>query len=295
MLTIKQILGKIPHTKFSGNLNAEIVNIIEFDSSNKDSDVLMWVSKKNEEVAKQLTIGTLICSSDYTPYKDENVNLIFCDNPRESFSKTLKEFFIKKKSPLISASAQINENVEIGNNCNIGNFVVIEENCRIGNNCSIDHGTVIKSNTILKDNVTIGANCVIGGVGFGYEKNETGIYDFIPHIGNVIIENNVEIGNNTCIDRAVLGSTILKEYVKVDNLVHIAHGVKIGKNSLIIANAMIAGSVIIGENVWIAPSSSVLNKLSIDSGSTIGMGAVVIRPVKQGETIIGNPGKILNK
>ena len=117
----------------------------------------------------------------------------------------------------------------------------------------------------------------------------------IPHIGNVVLGNNVEIGNNSCIDRAVLGSTILHDNVKVDNLVHIAHGVVIGKNSLIIANAMVAGSATIGEHVWVAPSASILNKKSIANNAVIGMGAVVLKNVNEGETIIGNPGKPLNK
>ncbi len=91
-------------------------------------------------------------------------------------------------------------------------------------------------------------------------KNEEGKYSIIPHMGNVVIKNQVEIGNNTCIDRAVLGSTIINENVKIDNLVHISHGVSLGANSLIIANTMIAGSSIIGENVWVSPSSSILNK-----------------------------------
>ena len=88
---------------------------------------------------------------------------------------------------------------------------------------------------------------------------------------------------------------MIEDNVKIDNLVHIAHGVHIGKNSLIIANAMVAGSVSIGENVWVAPSSSILNKVDIKSNSTIGMGAVVLKQVEEGDIIVGNPGKVLEK
>lgn len=110
-----------------------------------------------------------------------------------------------------------------------------------------------------------------------------------------MINDNVEIGNNTCVDKAVLGSTVLRENVKIDNLVHIAHGCDIGKNSLVIANSMIAGSVIIGENAWVAPSASILNKIKIGKNVVLGMGAVVIRNVEDNAVIIGNPGKTLNK
>ena len=113
----------------------------------------------------------------------------------------------------------------------------------------------------------------------------------MPHIGNVHLKENVEVGNNVCIDRAVMGSTLLSENVKVDNLVHIAHGVKIGKNSLIIANSMIAGSVEIGENVWVSPSSSIRQKLIIENDALIGMGAVVVKNVEPSSVVAGNPAK----
>ena len=115
----------------------------------------------------------------------------------------------------------------------------------------------------------------------------------IPHVGNVVIENGVEIGNNTCVDRGVLGSTILKENCKIDNLVHIAHGVVVGRNALVIALALVAGSVEIGENAWIAPSSSILQKVKIGKNATIGMGAVVLKNVGEEEVWVGNPAKKL--
>jgi UDP-3-O-[3-hydroxymyristoyl] glucosamine N-acyltransferase len=107
------------------------------------------------------------------------------------------------------------------------------------------------------------------------------------------MEEYVEIGNNTCVDRAVMGSTFLRKNVKVDNLVHIAHGCDIGENSLVIANAMVAGSVQMGKNCWIAPSSSILNKVKIAHDATIGMGAVILKDVQKGEVVVGNPGKVI--
>jgi UDP-3-O-[3-hydroxymyristoyl] glucosamine N-acyltransferase len=143
--------------------------------------------------------------------------------------------------------------------------------------------------------VKVGCNCTIGGTGFGYEKDENGEFQLIPHLGNVVLEDYVEIGNNTCIDRAVLGSTILEENVKVDNLVHIAHGVKVMRNSVVIANAMVAGSVVIGENSWISPSVSILNQKKVGNNALVGLGAVVIKDVEDNDIIVGNPGKSIKK
>jgi UDP-3-O-[3-hydroxymyristoyl] glucosamine N-acyltransferase len=161
----------------------------------------------------------------------------------------------------------------------------------MGQNVKIGHNSVILDNTIIGSNVTIGCNNTIGGIGFGYEKNEFGEYELIKHIGNVVINDGVEIGNNTCIDRGVIGSTIIGENCKIDNLVHIAHGVNIGKNSLIIANSMIAGSVTIGENVWVAPSTSIINGVKIGDNSMTGIGTVVIRDIGNNELHIGIPSK----
>ena len=172
--------------------------------------------------------------------------------------------------------------------------MVIEENCSLGDFCVIDHNTVIKAGTVIGEYAKIGSNCTIGGVGFGYEQNDEGVYEMIPHIGNVLINNHVEIGNNVCIDRAVMGATILHEHVKVDNLVHIAHGVSIGKNSLVIANAMVAGSVEIGENSWIAPSASIKQKVTIGNNALVGLGSVVLKNVEDQSIVAGVPAKKMN-
>jgi UDP-3-O-[3-hydroxymyristoyl] glucosamine N-acyltransferase LpxD len=168
---------------------------------------------------------------------------------------------------------------------------VIEKDCTIGTRSKIGHNTVLLRGTQVGDDVIIGCNNTIGGTGFGYEKDDEGNYTIMPHLGNVVIHNKVEIGNNTCIDRAVIGSTIIGENVKIDNLVHIAHGVVIGKNSLIIANAMIGGSTVIGENCWVAPSASVINKGQVADNATVGMGAVVTKPVEKNSTVAGNPAR----
>lgn len=137
---------------------------------------------------------------------------------------------------------------------------------------------------------------VIGGEGFGYEWDGEKLVKF-PHRGDVIIEKDVEIGANTCIDRATLEgkATLIGEGTKIDNLVHIAHNVKIGKHCLIVAGTVIGGGVIIGDRCYIGIGAMIKNKVKIGNDVTIGMGAVVLHDIPDGWTVVGNPAKRLEK
>lgn len=295
-IKVKEVLEKIEFLDFRGDELVEIKAPIALDIENIDPNVLMWVNVKNIHLLEQVQQGILIAPKESMGVEvRRECQLIVVENPRRTFMEVLRNFFVVKKEAEVSDSSSIHESVVLGENISVGRNVVIEENCEIGNNSIIDHNTIIKKNTIIGSNVIIGCNCTIGGAGYGYEKNERGEFEFIPHLGNVEIEDNVEIGNNTCIDRAVLGSTLLRNNVKVDNLVHIAHGVEVGENSMVIANSMIAGSVSIGSNAWIAPSASVLNQKKVGNNALIGMGAVVLKDVPEGKVFIGNPARDLRK
>jgi UDP-3-O-[3-hydroxymyristoyl] glucosamine N-acyltransferase len=296
-MKIQDLLNVLVEPIFFGNRSKSLADLISFSElREEDSSFLTWCNDKNADGLNLLDYNSvIIVSKKQLKAYPKSKNLIFVDNPRRAFQDILKKFFLKPELEGIHPSAIIHPTAKLGTGCYIGANVVIEENVQIGDSCKILHNSVILANTIIENNVAVGCNNTIGGVGFGYEKNDEGDYDLIPHIGNVIIKQKVEIGNNTCIDRAVLGSTILEENVKVDNHVHIAHGVKVGKNSMVIAHAMIAGSVRIGENAWIAPTASVLNKKTIGDDAVIGLGAVVIKDVQKGEIVIGNPAKALKK
>ncbi len=299
MLKIKTILEQMDYEEFIGNTETDILSPVQSNPDKVNDGNIMWVSDKNKNILESIIKGTIICSKDaYSSIgkSKTSCNYIISNTPRLLFTQILLNYFQKKIIHTVSKTASIHQSSIIGENVFIGDFVVIEENCLIGSNSIIGSNTVIKYDTQIGNEVIIGSNNTIGGIGFGYEKDlDSGAYIQIPHLGNVIIKDKAEIGNNTCIDRAVMGSTIIEENAKIDNLVHIAHGVVIGKNSLIIANAMIAGSVMIGENVWVAPSVSILNGKSVDDDAVIGMGAVVLKNVEKKQTIIGNPGKPLVK
>ena len=292
MITVQNIASFLSvQTEAEGTIDAARA----IDDTAFDSGSFGWCSDKNIVKLQSLQGGFVLISEagKKTIDFETGANLLVVSNPRSAFASVLKEFFAPRKYyGKVHASAWIDPSVGYNSkSVLIGANVVIEEGCVIGDHVSIDHNTVIKSGTVIKDNVQIGSNCTIGGVGFGYEQDETGAYVVIPHIGNVLLEENVEIGNNVTIDRAVMGSTHIGNNVKVDNLVHIAHGVSVGRNSLIIANAMIAGSVSIGENVWVAPSASVIQKVSIADNAVVGLGSVVVRDVLEGSTVVGVPAR----
>lgn len=192
-----------------------------------------------------------------------------------------------------------NAGVVFANTCpeNINNIVIISNTPKLDFIKCVN--SFFKPNPCIVakgNNVVIGEHCSIGRDGYQYVLDEsTNKLIKFPHFGNIILEDDVEIGNNVCIARGALSNTILRSGVKVDNLVHIAHNVEIGENTQVIANAMIAGSVKIGKNCWIAPSSSIKNQLTIGDNVLIGMGAVVIKDVESNSVMIGNPAKLLRK
>lgn len=218
---------------------------------------------------------------------------VYSKNPKQDLHDLMKALYATDNAveeTVIHPTAIVSQQAVIGKQVHVAAHVVIEGNVLIGDGCNIGSGTVIKTNTSIGKNVIIGANNVLGGDGFGYLRNEeTGEYELFPHLGGVVIRDNVHIGNNTCIDRGSLKDTVIKRGAKIDNLVHIAHNVHVGENSLIIACTMIAGSVVIGNNCWVAPCSAVRNGIEIGDNSTIGMGSVVTKSVAKNQVVTGSP------
>jgi UDP-3-O-[3-hydroxymyristoyl] glucosamine N-acyltransferase len=294
--TLNEIMALHPVIHFTGSADHVVKKAVELTQIQQTENAIAWCNQKNIPSLAGITKGTIITPklpSDFT--KAKGVNYLEVNQPRHYFLSVLKLLYPDQSVSGVSGSAKIFKDVQLGKGISIGENVVIESGASVGDNVKIGHNTVIHANTIIGNNVIIGSNCTIGGQGFGYQKNEQGEYEPLPHIGNVVIEENVEIGNNVCIDRAVLSSTILKRNVKVDNLVHVAHNVVVDENSLLIANSMIGGSTIIGKNVWVAPSASIINKTEIGDDAVIGMGAVIIKKVEPRTIVAGNPGKFLKK
>lgn len=185
------------------------------------------------------------------------------------------------KNVYIGAFAYIGPNVTIGDNSKIYPHVYLGDDVKIGNNSTLFSGVKVYFDCLIGNNVTIHSSTIIGSDGFGFAPQKDGSFNKVSQIGNVIIEDNVEIGSNTCIDRATLGSTILRKGVKLDNLIQIAHNVEIGENAVVAAQTGISGSSKIGESCIIGGQVGVVGHISIAKGSNIGAKSGVNNSIKE--------------
>ena len=243
---------------------------------------------------------------------NDNITYIEVDKPNLAFQRIIITYFKTNFTVNgVHESANIHDSVELQKNVGIGTNVVIEENSKIGENTQIFHNTVIMQNctigrntlifpnvtvredTIIGDNVIIHSGSVIGSDGFGYSPDKKGVYKKIPQIGNVIIEDDVEIGSNVSIDRAAVGSTIIRKGVKLDNLVQIAHNVKVGENTVMSAQTGISGSAIIGKNCIFAGQVGSVGHIEITDNVIVGAQSGISKGIKKPGTYFGYPAKEL--
>jgi UDP-3-O-[3-hydroxymyristoyl] glucosamine N-acyltransferase (EC 2.3.1.-) len=252
----------------------EIKNLKSVETATED-DITFLKTKKDLDKIKagavivgffipELNIPQIVVDKpDIAFYK--LIDIFYPDEKKEGF---ISDLAVVGKNVEIGKSSQIHEyvvikdNVKIGNNCIIHPFCYIGENTQIGDNCILYPNVVIYKDTIIGNNVIIHANSVIAADGFGYYQ-EDGKHKKIKHIGKVIIEDDVEIGANTTIDRAMLDETVIKKGTKIDNLVMIGHNCKVGQNTILVSQVGIAGSSKIGNNVILAGQVGVADHITI--------------------------------
>ena len=246
------------------------------------------------ELIKKTKAGVILCSR-YLELGGIEINdktLIIVDEPRLSFLRLVNALFALSKPTGIHPTAVISPDAEIASNVYIGPFTYIGR-CRIGEDTIIYGSVYIYDNTKIGREVIIHAGTIIGSDGFGYHRNEMGELEKFPHIGSVIIKDNVEIGSNTCIDRGALSKTTISKGVKINNCVHIAHNVTIDHDAVINAHVSISGSVTIGASAWLGPCACVRDGLTIGKRTKVGMGAVVVKNIEPEKVVVGNPAKVL--
>lgn len=197
----------------------------------------------------------------------------------------------------VSRTASVSALAFVAKTASLGDRVVVEPFAFVGDRVVIGEDSVIKAGVRLVARVTIGKrsvireNSVIGGSGFGIERDEAGRNLRIPHLGGVIIGDDVEIGALNTVCSGTLGPTVVGEHVKTDDHCHIAHNVALGRNAIITAGAVFSGSVRCGDAVWVGPNASVMQGIRVGAGAVVGMGAVVTREVPAGATVAGSPAR----
>lgn len=304
--TAEQIAGILDGEVF-GNPDAEVYKLAKIEEGTEGSLTFLANTKySNYLYSTNATI--VIVNKSYELENEVKATLIKVDDAYSSFSKLLEYYNqIKLMKSGIEQPSVISEGVIYGNDLYLGSFCYIGKNVRIGNNVKI------YPNSFIGDNVTIGDNCVffagvrvyseteignhvtihsgsiIGSDGFGFAPQEDGSFTKIPQIGNVVIEDYVEIGSCSTIDRATLGTTYIRKGVKLDNQIQVAHNVEIGENTVIAAQTGIAGSTKIGKNCMIGGQVGIAGHITIGDRVKIQAQSGIGKSLKDGEVVQGSP------
>jgi len=298
LFNIKKIDSLKRYDKISKDIQINDVSTI----NNPKNHSLIFTKKWSKEIENRLlnikNSLILIIKNDTKINNNiiKNNECIFVDNPRLEYAIILN-YILSKQLKKDRDYKELKNRVIIGENANIGKgttiepFVFIDHDVQIGDNCILKAGACICSNVLIGNYTIIGQNSVIGGPGFGIEKNIDGTLIRIPQIGGVIIGSNVEIDALSTIDSGTIEPTIIWDNVMIDDHVHISHNVHIEKNCIITACSEISGSVYIEENTWLGPNCSIINGITIGKNVLIGMGAVVRKSTRDNVIIAGKPAK----
>lgn len=301
----------------------QISDILNGEVLGNPQEVVSKLSKIEEGVKGSLTFlsnpkynswlyitdaSVVIVDQNFIPEKEVSSTMIKVEDPYMAFSTLLEYYnniqldrsgiedpvFIHEKVSLgkqiyIGAFSYLSENASIGNRVKIYPNVFIGDNVIIGDDTTIFSGAKIYSETEIGNNCTIHSGSIIGSDGFGFAPDKNGGYNKIPQIGNVIIEDNVDIGSGTTIDRATLGSTIIRSGVKLDNQIHVAHNVEIGRNTVIAAQTGIAGSTKIGNECMIGGQVGIVGHINIGNNVRIQAQSGIGKSIGDNEIVQGSP------
>lgn len=305
IFTAKQIADLLKG-EVVGNPDVKISNFSKIEEG-RAGTITFLANPKYTHFIYTTEADIVIVNSDFEPEKPIKATLVKVPNAYAALASLME--MVSKSAPsksgveamsfvadtallggriYVGTFAYIGESVEIGDDCKIYPQVYIGDNVKIGHNTIIYPGAKIYHNCIIGDNCIIHSGAVIGADGFGFSK-EGDSYHKIPQLGNVIIEDDVEIGANTTIDRAVMGSTVIRHGVKLDNLIQIAHNCEIGEHTAMAAQVGIAGSTKIEENCVFGGQVGIGGHITIGKNSRIGAQAGIISNTKEGSEIIGSP------
>ncbi|MEE2694756.1 MAG: UDP-3-O-(3-hydroxymyristoyl)glucosamine N-acyltransferase [Pseudomonadota bacterium] len=289
--------------KFSGDSKKIINDLATIEHANKD-EICFFSNKKYTNFYEKSDAGVFVVSKGFKI--DEKRNYLFSDNPTFDMAKLALLYYPESEYPFFSfqkddETTNLDKSIKISNNCFIHKTAKIDKNCQIGFNTVIGPGVCLGKNCLVGDNVSIyysiiGKNVKIyqgaklGSEGFGFlmKKNS---FKKIPQLGRVIIKDNVEIGANSTIDRGSIGDTVIGEYTMIDNIVHLAHNVRIGNNCIIAAMTGVAGSTVIGNNVVTGGQVGISGHLNIGNNVKIAAKTGILKDIEDNSVIGGYPSE----
>ena len=304
--TAAQIAG-ILEGEVIGNPDAEVFKLSKIEEGTEGS-LTFLANPKYINYIYSTQASVTIVNNTFEPEQEITTTLIKVEDAYQSFSKLLEYYNqvklmksgIEQPSVIsdgvtygsdlyLGSFCYVGKNVTIGNNVKIYPNSFIGDNVTIGDNCVFFAGVRIYSETVIGNRCTIHSGTIIGSDGFGFAPQEDGSYVKVPQIGNVIIEDDVEIGACTTVDRATLGSTIIRKGVKLDNHIQVAHNVEIGENTVIAAQTGIAGTTKIGKNCLIGGQVGFAGHLTIGDGVKIQAQSGIGKNLEAGEVVQGSP------
>ncbi len=306
-------LAKIVRGTVEGNGEARVWKPCKIEEGCEGGITFLGNDKYTHYIYEQ-EATIVIVKRDFVPEKPISSTLIRVDNPYMAVALLLHTFNERTKPPRgrswhsrlgrgskLGKRCYMGHYAVVGRHCTIGDDVKIYPNATIGDNCKIGDGTIIYAGVKIYEGVEIGRNCiihsgaVIGADGFGFAPTGDGSWNKIDQIGNVVLEDNVEVGANTCIDRATMGSTRLHEGVKVDNLCQIAHNVVIGQGTAMASQVGIAGSCHVGEHCIIAGQAGLVGHINVGDHVTIGAQSGVTHNIGSNLQVFGSPAMEASK
>jgi UDP-3-O-[3-hydroxymyristoyl] glucosamine N-acyltransferase len=304
-IKIQEIASLINGSIF-GNDKIEIENVAKIEEAKPGELTFLYLSAY-EKYFPTTKASAIIVKQNFNQTRDD-ITYIAVESPEKAFFEIIRKYFTPEFSLSgIDSTAFVHKDAKIGSNVAIGKNVVISAGCVVGDNTKIFHNTVIMENTqignncLLHPNVSIRENCkvgnnviihsgtVVGSDGFGYSTDEKGVYHKIPQVGNVIIEDDVELGSNVSIDRAAIGSTVIKRGCKIDNLVQIAHNVVLGEDTVISAQTGISGSTKIGKHCILAGQAGLVGHIELGDNVVITAQSGVSKSILKPGYYMGSP------
>lgn len=304
--TANQIAG-ILEGEIEGNPTTAVHKLCKIEEGEKGSLTFLANPKYTSYIYSTKASITIV-NKDFVPEQDLTTTLIKVDDAYKSFSKLLEYYNQVKNNKVgienpthiansasygegfyLGAFSYLGDNVSIGNNVKVYPGVYIGDNVKIGNDVVIFAGSKIYSETCIGNNCVIHSGAIIGADGFGFTPDDNGEYTKVPQTGNVILEDHVDVGAATTIDRATLGSTILRRGVKLDNQIQIAHNVEIGEHTVIAAQTGIAGSTKIGKHCMIGGQVGIVGHITIGDRVRIQAQSGIGKNIKDDEVLQGSP------